>query len=104
MQFFMDLHTCLNGEWSQLGEQKLCDCSIQASPMQTLATLVLTVLDKLPLTDVFRIEALALADIMVAHGHSVATASTDHQPLKQSWPFSGRTMATIFSMRLAIVT
>ncbi len=79
MQFFVDLHGCLDGQWSYLGEQKLCDGSIETCPMYTLAALLLCLLDVLLLTDVFRIKAFALADIMVAHRHPIATTSTDHE-------------------------
>src|SRR5947207_9257976 len=104
MHFFVDLTACLNGEWSNLSKQEFCDGNIQTCPMQTLATLVLALLDILFLTAVFGVETLALLDLMVAHRHPIATASTDHQSLQQSWSFSGRAVATIFSVRLAIGT
>src|SRR5258708_17361025 len=56
------------------------------------------------LPHLFRVEALATLDIMVAHRHAVATASADHQPLQQSRSFPWRAVATILSMRLAIGT
>src|SRR5258708_13864806 len=61
-------------------------------------------LNHLFLTHLFRVEALATLDIMVAHRHAVATASADHQPLQQSRSFPWRAVATILSMRLAIGT
>src|SRR5713101_7870682 len=61
-------------------------------------------LNHLFLTHIFRVEALAPLDIMVAHRHPVAAASADHQSLKQRWSFPWGAVATILSMRPAIGT
>ncbi len=98
----MDLYAGLDSQRGQLRKQKISDRRIQAYPKQTLAALVVTLFDVRFLTAVFRVEALATLDLMVAYRHPVATASADHQSLKQRWSFSWRAVATIFSMRLAI--
>src|SRR6266702_5731700 len=61
-------------------------------------------LNHLFLTHIFRVEALALLNLMVAHRHAVATASADHHPLQQSWSFPCRAVATIVAMLLPIRT
>ncbi len=104
MQFLVDLYAGLDSERGQLRQQKISDRRIQTCPKQTLTALVVALFDMLLLTKVFRIEALAILDIVVAHCHSVAAASADDQPLKQRRSFPWGTVATILSMRLAIGT
>src|SRR6266516_1704062 len=86
------------------GSQEFGDRSVGACAKDTLTDFLFTLLNHLFLTHIFRVEALATLDLMVAYRHSIATASTDHQPLQQSWSFPWRAMATIISMRLAIRT
>src|SRR6266581_2583769 len=86
------------------GSQEFGDRSVGACAKDTLTDFLFTMLNHLFLTHIFRVEALATLDIMVAHRHPVATASADHQPLQQSWSFPGRAVATILAMRLAIGT
>ena len=85
-------------------QQEISDHRIQTCSKQALAAFVVPLFDMLFLTAVFRVKALALLHLMVAHRHAVATASADHQALQQSRSFSWRAVATILAMRLAIGT
>ncbi len=104
VQFFVDVHARINGQGSQLCQQEFGDRSVWACAKDTLTDFLFSMLNHLFLTHLFRVEALATLDIMVAHRHAVATASADHQPLQQSRSFPWRAVATILSMRLAIGT
>src|SRR6266571_2646039 len=104
VQFFVHLHGRINGQGSQLCQQEFGDRSVGACAKDTLTDFLFPLLNHLFLTHIFRVEALATLDLVVAHRHPVATASADHQPLQQSRSFPWRAVATILSMRLAIGT
>src|SRR6266568_3856576 len=86
------------------GSQEFGDRSVGACAKDTLTDFLFSMLNHLFLTHIFRVEALAALDIMVAHCHAVAAASADHQPLKQRRSFPWGAVATILSMRPAIGT
>ena len=60
-EFFVDLDAGFESQWGQVGEQQISDRRIHPCSEQTLAVLVLARFDMLLLTQVFRVEALALA-------------------------------------------
>src|SRR5438876_9071100 len=62
------------------GSQEFGDRSVGACAKDTLTDFLFSMLNHLFLTHIFRVEALATLDIMVAHRHPVAAASADHQP------------------------
>src|SRR5438876_2883166 len=86
------------------GSQEFGDRSVGACAKDTLTDFLFSMLNHLFLTHIFRVEALATLDIMVAHRHAVAAASADHQPLQQRRSFPWGAVATIVSMRPAIGT
>ncbi len=77
VQFLMDLYAGLDSQRGQLRQEKISDHRIQTGSKQALAAFVVPLFDVLFLTAVFRVKALALLHIMVAHRHAVATASAD---------------------------
>src|SRR5690348_16451879 len=102
MQLFMDRQARLDSQRGELCEQQISNHGIQTRPKQALTAFVDPLFDMLFLTAVFRVEALALLHLMVAHRHAVATASADDKPLKQRWSLPWGTVATVLSMRLSI--
>jgi hypothetical protein len=98
----MDLDAGLQSQRGELRQQQISDHRIESCSKQALAAFVAPLFDVLFLTAVFRIQALALLHIMVAHRHAVATASADDKPLKQRWSFPWGTVAAILTMCLAI--
>jgi len=102
LQFLVNLDAGLHGERSEVGQQQFSNRRVYPSPKNALAVFVFSLFHKLLLAEVFGVEAFAFRDIVVAHRHPVAAASTDDQPLQQRRSFPWRTMTTIFSMGLAI--
>src|SRR5258708_40310475 len=98
MQFFVHLHGRINGQRSQLCQQEFGDRSVWACAKETLTDFLFSMLNHLFLTHLFRVEALATLEIMVAHRHAVATASADHQPLQQSRSFPWWAVGPILSI------
>src|SRR2546422_678241 len=103
MQFFVDLHTGVDGQRSQLGEQQVSDRCIQTCPMNLLTEPVAGLLDPFFLTEIFRIEARAMPAFMIAQRHTLATPPADDQPLQQGWSFAWGAVTTIFAVSLTIL-